>query len=603
MSEPQQVTIDGIDLEAFEKALYVRNGTPEDYERCAKALWETLGKVRKGASFWHDDHEMVLAAHTRMASAITSLFCDPKFSIGQQGFMWLCAEHVTLHSIFRASAFGSMDHILAVLATRDGAQLHFSGPQAILLFLLCWGLESSIDLDFDMMYRAAPEATHAAMIGMLAVGCTHSEVAYRRRVHMMKQLHILSAQPLPDPLVLAAGDLYMHSTYCDFPEKHAVKPVVNKLLRGIVERQFPAILDFERSVVMRPTAKPTICVPVEWFGSHHAMYRCYANAIQQLREKFHVVCIYRDTEIDEGGKAAFDEAIRVPGEGVSIADIAGIVERLRPDIMFYPSVGMAAWYVALSNFRLAPIQIACPGHPASTFSEVIDYLVSDGELFGDERRYSEKLIRLPRGTARYIPRPKAKANDIPWKNQRIAVPAMATKIIPPFLDTLRTISAAHTHEFVYHFLPNLVGMSHFQCERDIKRWLPGSVVHPRAGYQEYIDNLTACDFALATWPFGGTNSTVDCLQYGVPVICREGDEIHQRSDAAFLRRMRMPEWMIAKTEQQYINAALRMLDGANINMPTPAEVEAEFFGDGPLEVRGGFVRAFWNIWEKHLGKA
>ena len=34
------------------------------------------------------------------------------------------------------------------------------------------------------------------------------------------------------------------------------------------------------------------------------------------------------------------------------------VREIAPDVIYYPSVGMATWWVAISNLRLAPIQVA-----------------------------------------------------------------------------------------------------------------------------------------------------------------------------------------------------------------------------------------------------
>ena len=69
----------------------------------------------------------------------------------------------------------------------------------------------------------------------------------------------------------------------------------------------------------------------------------------------------------------------------------------RPDVMFYPEVGMDAATCALAALRLAPLQVAGWGHPVTTGLTSIDLFVS-GELLegtGAERHYREKLVRLP----------------------------------------------------------------------------------------------------------------------------------------------------------------------------------------------------------------
>lgn len=51
------------------------------------------------------------------------------------------------------------------------------------------------------------------------------------------------------------------------------------------------------------------------------------------------------------------------------------VERIaatRPDMVYYPSIGMDPNIIALVNLRLAPIQIISLGHPATSNTDTID---------------------------------------------------------------------------------------------------------------------------------------------------------------------------------------------------------------------------------------
>ena len=73
--------------------------------------------------------------------------------------------------------------------------------------------------------------------------------------------------------------------------------------------------------------------------------------------------------------------------------------------LLLPDVGMSASSRVLSQYRIAPIQLASWGHPDTTGSSNIDYFLS-GELLevpGADDHYSEELIRLP-NTTRFIER-------------------------------------------------------------------------------------------------------------------------------------------------------------------------------------------------------
>ncbi len=79
-----------------------------------------------------------------MAGAITAFLINPKHGLTRDGFIHLCALHTQLHAIFKASAYETMDHILAALSDAnptDPARRSFSGEQPILKLLLCWSLD------------------------------------------------------------------------------------------------------------------------------------------------------------------------------------------------------------------------------------------------------------------------------------------------------------------------------------------------------------------------------------------------------------------------------------------------------------------------------
>ncbi len=237
----------------------------------------------------------------------------------------------------------------------------------------------------------------------------------------------IDAVPLDQALIQSSGDCYMHCSYVEATDKHEIKRVINRKLCEVV-----APLNVEectRSVVRKN--RPTIVVPLEWFGSYHAMYRCYAPSMMQLKERFRLVAILRrSTEqpsIDEKAKEVFDKVVELAEDQASISAFLEAIKREEPDIIYYPSIGMAAWFVALSNFRLAPIQVMTPGHPATTMSDKIDCMLSEGDLFGDEKNYVEKCIHLPVGSVRYVERapmtmPQHQTSD--EGPVRIAVPAM-----------------------------------------------------------------------------------------------------------------------------------------------------------------------------------
>lgn len=598
MAEPAPIYAQNVQLETFERLVYARR-----YEEAMSALSDSIIFIKNGGGIAFHGQTQLTPDHlfTRFASAIGIMFADPAFKLSYPWFLRLVGDHATLHGIFRASSFGNMDYLLAQVGTRggaDGSQLNFTGDQAIPKMLVCWSLESEIDLDFDTMAKVAPQYAVAALLGLLAIGGVHTQRAYDRKKALMGKRHILEAAPFEESLIFAVGDTYMHCSYVDGPDKHEVKKVLNRQLRALVSSKTEIKESHER--------RPTIVVPVEWFGSSHAMYRCYAHAIRQLRKRFRLVGIVRAGEVDEAGRAEFDKVVEV-SPTTPIRELARAVNDENPDIIYYPSIGMASWWVALSNFRLAPIQIMTPGHPATTHSDVMDYMVSEGALFGDEAQYSETCVHLPRGGARFMPRAGTDWSKVVRPDDgvvRVAVPASVMKLAPPFLAALQNIVLRAGIPVQVHFFPNQVGTSHHLVTRDLESWVPNCVVHPRMEYQPYIEALGQCDVALATFPFGGTNSLIDCFLLGIPVITLEGTQIHDRNDAYLLRRLLggAAEGLIAQTVEEFEEKALHAITEGMVMTLEPGAVEAEFFGDGPPEVADAWLNAFLDIYGGKYGK-
>lgn len=608
MSDPNDIVLHGLNIEAFERLVYLRDGTPECYEEITRELLTLLGRLRQGSGFFGVAEEVLPILYTRLAGAVTVLFTDPKFTLTPDGFLQIASRHSTLHSIFRASSYETMDHVLASIGTRKPEapeQMDFAGDIQIMKMLICWSLDSDVEINWPGVAEYAPYHAAAAILGMLSIGGTHSKKSYERRLMLMGMRGVIAKVPMHEWLIQCAGDAYMHCSYTDAPDKHEIKAVVNERMRELIGRTL-SLTDITRKA--RRKERPTVLVPLEWFGSHHAMYRCYAPSLLQLKERFRLVGLHRDShhEIDEIGKSVFDKTIAIPSDTVAIQTILEAIHVEEPDILYYPSLGMAAWYVALSNFRLAPLQIISPGHPATSRSNCIDAIVSDGDLFGDRAQYSESVLeKLPVGGARYIGRagvayPQRAMDGV----FRIAVPAMAVKLIPPFLETLRRIRAQASRPVEFHFFPNMVSVSHDIITKDLRRWIPDAVVHPRDSYQGYINRLGRCDLVCSTFPFGGTNSVIDCFLCGVPVVTLEGDQIHSRSDASMIRRMGLGETTIAHSADEYVSIALGMIAGEYaVKMPPSEAVEAEFFGPGPAHVQGAFLKAFEQLWDREVERA
>lgn len=575
-------------------------------------LMSMLNQIKRGAGMvFYGEQPQISALYTRLASAITALICDPEFNLSYDGFVCVIRDHATLHSIYKLSAFGSMDYVIGVIGQRsaiDGGGTNLNLPWHKLL--MCWSLESEIDLDFEQLSTVAPEWVSAALLAYLAIGGIHNTRGYERKVKLSRLTHLIEKAPLHEGMLWVVADVYMHCSYMDAPDKHAVKPVLNRLLRKLVEAKMSAggqIIHERMKVTLPASTRPTVVIPLDWFHGTHSMFRCYAPSVRELRRSFRLVGVGRATEVDEVGRAEFDKFIMIDDSNSSIDRIMALVAAEAPDIIWYPSIGMSSVWVALSNFRLAPIQIMSPGHPASSYSECIDYIISDDDLFGDRRHYTERCVSLPVGGARYIGRSEPCAiKPDGWKlGIQIAVPAMVMKLIPPFLETLKEIAALNPNVRI-NFFPNMVATYNEVIKRELTAWVPDAVIHERMEYAPYMALLSQCDFMLSSFPFGGTNSVIDAFMCGLPVVTWEGDQIHERSDASMIRRVGLPEWMIAHSREEYIAAAKRLIDNEVDRRESreylqEIDIADEFFGPGPENF--AFLKAVQTIYTGEIDAA
>ena len=61
-------------------------------------------------------------------------------------------------------------------------------------------------------------------------------------------------------------------------------------------------------------------------------------------------------------------------------------------VLYMPSIGMDLTTIFASNTRLAPVQVIALGHPATTHSDFIEYVIVEDDYVGSEKCFSEQII-------------------------------------------------------------------------------------------------------------------------------------------------------------------------------------------------------------------
>jgi hypothetical protein len=530
----------------------------------------------------------------RITAAITALATDPGFSLSAEEYLALLEYHGWLGALFAASRFGNADHVLRALSSNGATSRNLRIPGRNLpAFCLFYGAESEIPLDFEALWAQQRRLAAGLCLSLLAAPFLGTPAAWAKQELLLKWLPARLTE-VEDLDFLPAGALYrvcMRSSYADFAAKHDIKRPINALIRSKLRAR--RLLD--TSARCEPVAgqKPTVLVVVEWFNEGHSIFRTHSLAIAGLRSRFHVVGLGYPEVVDAGSRAVFEEFRALsPAAGIlrNLEQIREAASELRAQILYMPSVGMSTLTLFLSNLRVAPCTVIGLGHPATTHSPVIDRVAVEKDFVGDAACYSEPLLRLPSDGQPYRPPEALRTWRPPVKGEsatvQIAVVATSMKINPRFLSVCaRIVEKSATPVHLRFLVGNAAGLTAVPIRRLIERYLGSrATFHPRQPYADYLRLVAGCDLFLNAIPFGNTNGIVDTVAAGLVGVCRSGPEVHEHIDEGIFRRLRFPDWLVTRTDAEYVAAACRLIDDGverrrlSQELTGPAAVEKLFSG-------------------------
>jgi hypothetical protein len=571
---------DSFSLEKFEYLCYARQQEPAARElvRLLVLIDRQYGQLAREFSLHISPAitQAELGQHmlTRATSAISALLSDPGFHISPNGFGQLINFQRWLAALFGASHFINADHILR--------SLNLGGPQAdvfevtppdLVKFCLLYSPESELPLDVGALWAQNKPLAAALFLALMSPRFLGTPAAHSKREALLNWLpdrlqELDSLEGLP---VEVLHDVYMHCSYADLPQRHRIKGAINQLL--LKKLQSEGLTDLQHEGSGRTHGKPVMLVLLEWFNGGHSIYRTHSKTLEAARRHFHLVAMGYAANIDELGRAVFDEFIVLDQP----ADLIGCLRTLRetaqarqPRVFYMPSVGMFPITMFAANLRVAPLQVAALGHPATTHSPRIDYISVEEDFVGDPACFSEPLLRLPADGQPY--RPTALPFAVPQLERRdhhvvnVAIAATTMKLNPRFLTACQKIvelsaqaPGGSAREVRLHFLIGQAqGLLYPQVLRLIQRYVPGAQVYPHQPYQQYLSIFNQCDMFLSPLPFGNTNGIIDAFTVGLPGVCKTGPEVFEHIDEGLFRRVGLPGWTIAATLDDYILAAVRM---------------------------------------------
>ena len=510
---------------------------------------------------------------TRVAVAMSELFSDPQLDISEGGAQRFFSLQRWINMIFASSPFVNADHVLQTYNRNPDktnlSDFHLDSARSSLIkFCILYLPESNINVNLDALWNLDPELCASLCFALQSPRFIATDQAFSKRSTILQWFpeKLATIENLNNVPSSISHDVYMHCSYDVAENKHWVKKALNQVIRRHLLQG--GWTDRDVTKLGERDGKPVMVVLLEHFHSSHSIYRTHSTSMIAARERFYLIGVGNDA-VDEAGRAVFDEFHVLEGNNVvsKLDNLKDICEKSGAAIFYMPSIGMDLTAIFASNTRLAPVQVIALGHPATTHSDFIEYVIVEDDYVGSEKCFSEQLLRLPKDALPYVPSALA-PQHVEYRLREnpevvnIGIASTTMKLNPYFLAALKAIRDRANVKVHFHFaLGQSSGVTHPYVERFIKSYLGNdAIAHPHAPYDQYLRILHNCDMMVNPFPFGNTNGIIDMVTLGLVGVCKTGAEVHEHIDEGLFKRLGLPEWLIANTVDEYVERAIRLAE-------------------------------------------
>ncbi len=256
--------------------------------------------------------------------------------------------------------------------------------------------------------------------------------------------------------------------------------------------------------------------------------------------------------------------------GLSPREIAACIEADGIDVLVDLDGWMSEQRLEVFRLRPAPVQATYLGYPSTTGLAEMTWRITDADADpnGNERLYSERLLRLPRCAWAFrsqAPRrdgePAARPFTFGSFNNLCKVTATTLDLWARILERVpgsRLLLKAHQLEHarardrIRHTLERL-GVD--SARLDLRPHRPS--------HEEHLATYDEIDVALDTYPYNGTTTTCEALFAGVPVVTLGGAAPASGVGRSLLRAAGLAE-LVTSAPEAYVDAA------ASLASPAPS---------------------------------
>ncbi len=303
----------------------------------------------------------------------------------------------------------------------------------------------------------------------------------------------------------------------------------------------------------------------------HSVGHFFGNWICQLdAQQFESFVWYTGEVVDEVSEKVRRAAAHYSHAAFDTPSLAAAISACQLDVLIYPDVGLHPHSQVLAALRLAPIQCATFGHPATSGIDNIDYFLSAdaAEPKDAAQHYTERLIRLPRFAISYS-RPDVSGQRTPSAivspHRPFVFCAQPLFKILPHFDPVVARIARELPDCKLAFMASLWPRVNETFLLRMSGALRAVGIDPEKTlqllpimpYGQYLGTLAAADVVLDTSGFSGGNSSFDAIAIGAPIVTWRGEMLRGRQTAAMLDIVGLPE-LASETDDEYVRTAISL---------------------------------------------
>ena len=520
-------------------------------------------------------------------TVISKLFCHPRYSPRDEIIATFLSYKFVIDWLFSASMWKNTDAIiehlgLAQLDRFGQIKVHTNRKKVtLLLALVCLG--SKFRLPWKFLFKANPAIALSSYIGLVTQSIPALSVATSKGFNYLlesaKDLPILDLPEITDLGKLNYG--YFNCSYATSPQKYEFKKWLTTLIRHNTQQWLDdEVRHYIDAIPKSPIAsiKPKIAVMLELYKKNHAMHRCFDGIFHSLAEHFELCAFIDNTEADAADLSVFDRVVTLKGV-FDINENAKCIIREKPDVIFYPSIGMKFWGIYLSQLRLAPVQIMMGGHPSSSFSPAMDKLVILGKppsVADLQTHFSEHIVTSEQPfkdttthylhsdlTPEFLSKHSAFLTDD--SEFRVGVNGVLTKVTDDIIDVCKEIQKRVTKKvtFVFFSAHKSNQLAYIAAKKQLATELKHVDLVCFSAFLAYMEAISQCHFLLPTLPFGGSNSNIDAMVLKKPKLYLKGAaQIYTQCDQWEWERLDLANALACDTTEELVEKSVRLIDDA-----------------------------------------